>query len=61
MRKERDPKSFQPGLFQPAAKIPTWKTLHGEVQQKAIRLLSQLLRQYWKSHHALQSEEAGHE
>jgi hypothetical protein len=62
MRKTRNPRPSQLRLFHPPTKMPTWAGLRGEVQQNTIRLLSQLLRQYWETHHGvLHSEEAGHE
>jgi hypothetical protein len=64
MRKTRKSKASQSGLWiiSFTGKDAEQGDVHSQVQQKTIRLLSQLLRQHWKTHHGgLQGEEGGHE
>jgi len=49
MRKKRDRRSIQMGLFHPKTKILTLAAMPLKVQQTTIRLMSRLLRQhYWE-------------
>jgi len=48
MRKKRDRKSVQMGLFHPKTKILTLAVMPLKVQQTTIRLMSRLLRQQWE-------------
>jgi hypothetical protein len=53
------PRSAQLGLFAQPHPKPDWRELSPETQQKVLRLLSQLLRQWSASSGALQAAKEG--
>ena len=61
MRKPQSPQQSQPGLFQLPIQIPTWHTMSPEVKEQTMRLLSRLLRHYWKRRKGSIPAEAGNE